>query len=176
MRVLLVLVAFVAMPFAVGFSQGQSGTFSDPANCGKHLNETQNAQSARAARLAAGALVHGGIHGVMDRPCEQPPPPPPSGSAMIDGRVYNNSPDGRLPLAGWVVTANGTYSATTDENGNYSLAGLPAGTFAVCVVIPDGWVQQMPTSSAPCPNGMGYNFALVEGEWASFVNFAMVAQ
>lgn len=60
--------------------------------------------------------------------CEAPeePPPPPSGS--VSGRVC--APDGTTWLAGAIVSAqteDGVVQTTTDENGYYTLEGVPAG-------------------------------------------------
>jgi hypothetical protein len=184
MRVLIALVALAAMPFAAGVAQG-TNPFSDPKNCGAHLNFSDKA----AAHRADAALPHGGIHGVMDRPCgpEAPPPPPPpapgpscavtppstSGSASATGMVFRNaSPwDG---LAGWCINLTGPVNATvmTDANGRYAFTGLPAGSYVVCEVVQDGWRQTFVGGTASCPTGMGYSFALVT--MSSFLDFGNV--
>jgi hypothetical protein len=190
MRVLTVVLALVAIPFVAGVSQEP---FRDPKNCGVHLTPAQKA-NARGARAAADVMVHGGIHGVMDRPCapseppvDEPPtddtPPPacavsapaPTGSLSITGRVSEGS-DPWGPLPGWCIqlTGSATGTAMTDANGNYSFTGLSNGTYTVCEVLQSGWLQTFPTAlngGTVCPgNTYGWTFTL-EGFSGSFVNF-----
>jgi hypothetical protein len=195
MRVLIALVALAAMPYAAGVAQG-TNPFSDPKNCGTHLNFSAK------ARRADAALPHGGIHGVMDRPCvtqappppadtqptPQPPPadttptpPPPSsscpvaapavgGTGSIDGSVYQ---DGTWQLlAGWCIMLSGPVSgvAETNASGRYVFSGLPDGTYTVCEVQQAGWLQTFPTGTAPCQDGWGWSF-FVSGGRASFNDF-----
>lgn len=52
-------------------------------------------------------------------------------------------------LAGWTVQVFGgptTASAVTDGNGAYSITGLAAGTYTVCVMAPAGWTQTAPSA------------------------------
>jgi hypothetical protein len=81
-------------------------------------------------------------------------------------------------MANWVVELTGdvTRSVVTDAAGTYAFTGLPAGNYWVCVALPSGWDQQMPTMSAPCASGFGYTFTLAEGELAGWVNFAVQPQ
>jgi len=193
MRVLTALVALAALPFAAGMAQG-SNPFSDPKNCGAHLNFSDKA----AAHRADAALPHGGKHGVMDRPCaspDVPPPPPPpapapscavsapaaTGTLSIDGRVSEGAEPWGV-LAGWCIELSGPVRATamTDANGNYRFAGLPDGEYTICerLDLQPGWVQSFPTPAfggVACPMGYGWTFSMV-GWSASFVNFMNVAQ
>lgn len=94
---------------------------------------------------------------------------------MIEGAVYNGDPS--APLAGWTVQAVGefgTSSAVTNAQGAYSIPGLAAGTYTICIVEQTGWVTQMPMSSAPCPSGTGYTFSVVETDVFGSVDFAML--
>jgi len=95
----------------------------------------------------------------------------------VTGKVYNDIL-GRPGLTGWVVevSGDGSGSATTDAFGNYTIAGLPAGTYTVCEVVQSLWVQTVPRSGAACPTGVGYTFTLTAGAIASFVNFGNIAQ
>jgi hypothetical protein len=43
-------------------------------------------------------------------------------------------------------------------------------------MLQDGWVQELPMSSATCASGMGYVFMLAENERAEFVDFLMRRQ
>ena len=93
----------------------------------------------------------------------------------ITGKVYNNI-TGRPGLAGWtvVLSGDGSASLTTNEFGQYSFAGLPPGTYTVCVVLQPGWTLVMPTMGTDCGGTMGYTFTLAEFGGASFVNFGTV--
>jgi hypothetical protein len=44
-------------------------------------------------------------------------------------------------LPGWVITLDGTTTATTDANGNYSFTGVGPGTHTVDEVLQSGWTQ-----------------------------------
>jgi len=188
MRVLTALVALAALPFAAGMAQG-SNAFSDPKNCGAHLNFSDKA----AARRADAALPHGGKHGVMDRPCgspETPPPPPPpapeptpacavsalpaTGPLSITGKVKDANTGVGLP--NWCVqlfSEAGSAVAQTDAAGNYVFSGLPDATHLVCEVWQDGWQQTFPTAAfggVPCPTGLGWSFPMFGGN-VSMVDF-----
>ena len=199
MRVLTIVLALAAMPFAAGVAQ-RTDPFSDPKNCGVHLSYSDKAGT----RRPDAALVHGGKHGVMDRPCapavppvvpppvEQPPPvvePPPvvqppapacavteqpnAGSLSIEGRVTDQNTF--AGLANWCMHLTGPVSATmlTDALGNYKFTGLPDDTYTICEELQTGWTQNFPTESwggVPCPTSLGWSFALW-GWPASMVNF-----
>jgi len=175
MRVLRILLALLSVPFALSTAQGKASPnpFADPANCGKHLQFSSNATT----RGNRPMPVHGGAHGVMDLPCGgTPEPTPPPSSPSIEGQVFNTQ--NWQPLSGWVVQVSGSFSAsaTTDADGNYVVSGLPAGDYVICLVIPEGWYQTMPTMAAACPSGMGYTFSLADGEFAQWVNFGAQPQ
>ena len=193
MRVLTALVALAALPFAAGMAQG-SNPFSDPKNCGAHLNFSDKA----AAHRADAALPHGGKHGVMDRPCSSPVPPPVepppvveppvvepppacavsslpvSGSLSIVGKVRDAATG--TGLAGWCVqlfTDAGSAIAESDANGNYVFTNLADATYQVCEAVQDGWLQTFPTAAmggVPCPTGLGWSFPMFGGN-VSMVDF-----
>jgi hypothetical protein len=181
MRVLIVLAGLLAAPLVVAAAQGKAqrqNAYADPANCGQHL-----AFSANSGRQVP---AHGGVHGVMDYPCEPvlpPPPPPPApgtcsssapaaaGSGAVNGGVYS---DGWASgLEGWCVELTGPVTATavTDASGGYRFVGLPDGEYTICEVMKSGWTQTFPRSGPQCPTGLGYNFSLVGGTTAWFVDF-----
>ena len=94
------------------------------------------------------------------------PPPPQLGTTTITGIVFFDvDHDGiyitdEVGIASWQVVLTGPVNMTTTSDGNtgtYSFAGLPAGTYLVCVVPSMGWTQTAPSNSATCPNGMGYS-------------------
>lgn len=185
MRVFMVALALVAAPLAIGSSQtpgastgkgvgpaygrdGSQGLGHDDAHC-----------AARAARDSSGVI----------NKCAAPtppPPPPPScgtvpaaaGASGVTGRVYTLAADGftKVGLANWCVTLGGTVTAgiATDSLGNYSLMGLPDGTYTVCEVLQAGWVQTSPTFGTACPTGVGYTFGLSGGQIGSFLNFKIM--
>jgi hypothetical protein len=95
---------------------------------------------------------------------EQPPPPPPPpadtlGHTQIQGSVYFDvDHDGALGsdevgLSGWTVEAIGPMivSTVTDGNGAYSISGLTAGSYTVCVMAPMGWGQTAPSAGLGLP-------------------------
>jgi hypothetical protein len=94
---------------------------------------------------------------------------------VIDG-TFSNFDDGSA-LVGWTVQLedfNGrTQSLQTDASGRYAFFGLAAGVYTVCAEVQEGWIQELPMSSAPCLNGMGYTFTLAEADVASGVDFLM---
>ena len=79
------------------------------------------------------------------------------GGAIITGEVYDDvSGSGTLAsgdsgLAGWTVeltntSTNSTYTTTTDSNGDYAFAGVPAGTYTLSEVLQSGFAQTQPAS------------------------------
>jgi hypothetical protein len=107
MRVLAVVLALVAIPFVAGVSQAP---YQDPKNCGTHLTPAEKA-SARVSRVSA-VLVHGGKHGVMDRPCGSTETPPPVSDTLPPPPAPEPEPD-PVPSA-CQVTAQGTTGWTVD--------------------------------------------------------------
>jgi hypothetical protein len=96
-----------------------------------------------------------------------PPPPPPAdtlGHTQIQGSLFFDvdhdgafGPD-EVGLAGWTVQVSGPMSASavTDGNGAYTISGLTAGTYTVCVMAPMGWSQTSPGTGfglPTCSNG-----------------------
>lgn len=63
-------------------------------------------------------------------PVDEPPPPPPTGA--LRGRVVD---DGGSPLPGATVKV-GEQSATTDDDGGFTIAGLPPGDVEVTIERP----------------------------------------
>ncbi len=186
MRVLRVVFALVAIPFAAVLAQRP---FEDAQNCGLHLTSAEKA-NARSGHAGA-VLAHGGKHGVMDRPCEAPAPPPSqdppppasacavsalpaSGSLSIVGKVRDAATG--AGLAHWCVTLStdlGSAVAESDASGNYVFANLPDGTYLICEDVQSGWQQTFPSvamGGVPCPLGLGHSFPL-GGLSASFVDF-----
>ncbi|HEX4562318.1 MAG TPA: carboxypeptidase regulatory-like domain-containing protein [Gemmatimonadales bacterium] len=90
---------------------------------------------------------------------------------MITGRVRDVTTGNGL--SGWVVSVTGptNLSVTTDGNGNYVLNGLAPGAYVVCETLQSGWGQTSPVFPNPCGSGMGYNFSLIAGGSAQFVDF-----
>lgn len=185
MRAFIATLALLAAP-AVVAAQGsgkpnQPGAV-DPAKC-----------AVAEAHRSENALKNGGPNAPGDyrrgcspvppapttppQPPPPPPPPPPSGTVVITGMVYQDI-TGRPRLEGWTIALSGMLSATaaTDVNGNYTFSGLPAGTYTICEVLLDGWVQTFPGRGTVCPTGFGYTFTLADGQTGSFVNFGNVQQ
>jgi hypothetical protein len=126
-----------------------------------------------------------------------PPPPPPSpdpapeplGHTQIQGSLFFDvDNDGyfgtdEVGLAGWTVVASGPMivSSVTDGSGAYTLSGLTAGVYTVCVSAPAGWRQTAPSAGTgpTCANatvGMSIEApALVGDVWYSGVDFGFVS-
>jgi SdrD B-like protein len=124
-----------------------------------------------------------------------PPPcgnPPPAQTSTIGGLVFDDADQsgsfnaGDSPLFGVAVDITGTttggqavnLSTTTGQDGTYSFGNLPAGTYTISVVQPDGFLQGQSFVGAfggtpaadsvigiPVPAGqtsVGYDFSFVE--------------
>ena len=101
------------------------------------------------------------------------------GLSGIQGQVFEFI-DQFPGLPGWVVTISGPVasSSVTDAEGRYAFAGLPEGTYTVCLQAQSGWTETFPTWGATCSGGaFGYEFPLQEmngaGSTASGVNFGL---
>jgi hypothetical protein len=107
------------------------------------------------------------LSGGTQSPPPPPPPPPPAdtpGHTQIQGSLFFDvdhdgsfGPD-EVGLAGWTVQVSGPMSASavTDGNGAYTISGLTAGTYTVCVMAPMGWSQTSPGTGfglPTCSNG-----------------------
>jgi hypothetical protein len=75
------------------------------------------------------------------------------------------------------VTVGGAVSAgvATDSLGNYSVMGLPDGTYTICETLQTGWTEVSPSAGFSCPTGVGYSFSLTGGQIGSFINFKNMA-
>jgi len=117
------------------------------------------------------------------------PAPQPLGHTQIQGSLFFDvdldgffGPD-EVGLAGWTVQVTGpmTVSAVTDGNGSYTISGLTAGTYTVCVLPPMGWRQNAPSAGTgpACANGTtGISIeapARVGDVWYSGVDFGFVS-
>ena len=125
-------------------------------------------------------------------PATEPPPvDPPSaeGHTQIQGSLFFDvdhdglfGPD-EVGLAGWTVQVSGPMSVSTitDGNGAYTVSGLVAGMYTVCVVPPMGWTQTAPSPGfgPTCSSGtVGMQIeapALVGDVWYSGVDFGFVS-
>ena len=161
MRVLKIVLALVALPFAVGVAQGNS----------QSCNAAQAAEAARAR--AAGRPVPAGL-AKKDCGRENPPPPvdqPPSGMHWASGIVYedidgNGSRDafaGEMGLSGWTVrliwSGRVVAEVSTDADGYFEFRNLGNSTWTVCVVQQAGYTRTQPVSESAC-GGAGYEFPL----------------
>jgi hypothetical protein len=118
------------------------------------------------------------------------PDPSPLGHTLIQGALFFDvdhdgmfGPD-EVGLAGWTVQVIGPVnaSAITDGNGGYTIPGLTAGSYTVCVMPPMGWSQTAPSTGLglpSCSNGtVGFSIdapELVGDVWYSGVDFGFVS-
>ena len=73
-----------------------------------------------------------------------------SGVAFIDINGNDVFDDNESPAANILITAQSpgsTESATTDQNGAYTITGLSAGTYQVSAILPDGMYQSLPATT-----------------------------
>jgi hypothetical protein len=171
-RVVLAIVALLALPFGSVAAQGRAKP--KPSTASTTAGECKDQQAATLARTTdAGHAPYG-----LDKKCDDPVPPPstpPSGPHHINGLVYEDvdGNPGYDPFAGDLGIANVPVqlswngqviaSAVSAADGSFSFTGLggtalqPA-SYTVCVSGPSGFVQVMPDPSAagaPC-GGAGY--------------------
>jgi len=204
MRVLMVVLGFVAFPFAASLCQESAQLSSRPNRDIRHADDRSSdwrqprgdGENCEHLVRDADGDAHDRHDGDKDRdrdrdrgkdrdddqrcvrdtqPTPPPPPPPPPGSS-ITGKVYDDV-TGQPGLSGWVIELSGTatLSVVTDASGNYAFTGLATGTYTVCEVLQAGWTQTFPPAGfTPCPTGNGYSFGLTAGSGASLVNFGDV--
>lgn len=185
MRVFMVALALVVAPLAIGASQdpgNSSGKGQGPAY-GRDGSSGRGHDDAHCAMRAAKDATGRDINKCVSQDPPPPPPPPascgtapaPTGASGVTGQVFTVAADGftRVGLANWCVIIGGTVSAgvATDALGNYSLMGLPDGTYTVCEVLQTGWTETAPGAGFTCPSGIGYSFSLTGGQIGSFLNF-----
>ncbi len=194
MRVLMVLLALVAMPLVAGVAQEEPsdnpGVRHAWARGHDKDNRCDNDERSDARRADRKDSDHDRqCAAPVDPPPSTPPPSPtpppsactpttfPSGGATISGMVYNGLYSG-TGLSCWTVTvSDGTTTLTTvtDVNGNYSVT-VPATagvTYTVCEVVQSGWHQTWPIAGFPSCGlaGWGYAFPLTVGGSAAGVSF-----
>ena len=168
MRAYIVLLALLATPLAIGVSQ--SGSVLPGNSSCDNGNGDENRSDSGTVHAHQGLCVP-----------QAPPPtcsqaPAVSGTASIEGQVFQDVSPDFPPLANWCVDLSGPVSgsALTDATGHYAFTGLPAGTYLVCEEIQTGWRETFPPSGAACPTGVGYMFDLPDGGDAPRTDFGNV--
>ena len=86
-----------------------------------------------------------------------------SGTKWEDHNGNGVQDSGDQGLAGWHILVNGVDRATTDANGNWSVANLAPGTYTVQEVSQSGWTRTSATS--------GYSLAASSGVNTANLNF-----
>ncbi|HYK81742.1 MAG TPA: hypothetical protein VEU55_01240 [Gemmatimonadales bacterium] len=188
MRVLMAVLALVAVPFVASVSQESAGDNPGVRHAYARGHDHKCANDLRSDANHADRKDND-----HDRTCADPPPPPPPppspppptqcwtappplSGATITGTLYNGVYGGP-GLACWTVTVSDgttTWSAVTDTTGSYTVTGLAGGaTYSVCEVVQTGWHQTYPPAGFPSCGlaGYGYSFALSPGNSAAFVDF-----
>ena len=94
----------------------------------------------------------------------------PPAPAELHGMAWNDRNENKLrdtneeALVGWTVflDANrngaldvGELTSVTDTNGTYEFTGLPAGTYVISQVVPEGWKQTFPGTSPTVGESLG---------------------
>ncbi len=192
MRVLMVLLALVAMPLAAGVAQEEPSDNPGVRHAWARGHDKDNKCDNDDRSDARRADRKGDDD---DRQCADPapspsptpppspctPPAPLSGGATISGTVVNGW--GGPGLGCWTVTAydgTNTFTTVTTTAGSYSLSvpgsATPTATYAVCAVVQSGWHQVWPGMGMPAVCGMGgfgYQFPLIAGNSAPSTIFVM---
>ncbi|MFZ9887650.1 MAG: MSCRAMM family protein, partial [Myxococcota bacterium] len=121
-------------------------------------------------------VITDGQDTTIETPSSCDPPPPPPATGTVRGRVC--APDGSTWLADATVTvstANGVVETTTDEEGRYTLSGVPAGedvevtvtkgsfTSTFVVEVPANGIVDIPEEE--CALDQDVNIAVVAGLW-----------
>jgi hypothetical protein len=169
MRGSIVVLALVASPFVASISsaQGHSPKRTETPVSAKctvpDRGNSANVISATGEQNRVDPTTRG------NKDCA--PPVVLNGHTSFSGSVFNDTwmangiwDDGEPGLSGWTVQLSGSLSLSTktDGSGAFSFAGLPGGTYTVCVVPPAGWVQSVPSGGAACASGFGYSFRAPE--------------
>jgi len=170
MRVPILILALAATPFVAAAAQGQAAV-KDPEQCAVADAHRQSTSSAQQHATDSLGRSRRGCAPLVTAPTAQPSDPPSDGTISITGGVYNDATG--APLSGWVVTLSGPVSgsAVTDGSGAYGFSNLPAGTYAICEQVLDGWTEAYPSGGQSCDTGFGFSFSLVDGQSAMYVNF-----
>jgi hypothetical protein len=172
MRAYIVVLALLATPLAIGVSQ-------TPDLPGNSSCDNGNGTATRSDSGTANA------HQGLCVPQPPPPPPPPTcgqtpaatGTASIQGQVFQDVSPDFPPLPGWCVDLSGPVSgsAVSDVGGFYSFTGLPAGVYTICEEVQPGWHETFPSNPvAACPSGLGYSFFVGDGAVAQMNDFGNV--
>lgn len=176
-RVVLAVVALLALPFGTVAAQSRGGKPKPRANSASDVaGDCKDQQAASLGRAVdAGREAPYGLDKKCDDPVPPPPTQPPSGPHHVDGLVYEelDGNPGYNPFAGDLgignvpvqLSWNGQViaSGVSAADGSFTFSGLggtalqPA-TYTVCVSGPGGFAQVEPdpnASGAPCA-GAGY--------------------
>ena len=184
-RVVLAVVALLALPFGAVAAQNRSGNKGAvrSAEVGTDCKDQQAASLGRATD--AGRAAPYGLDKKCSDPVPQPPPPPPppppgpppsdtppSGIHSAVGTIYEDVDGsgaqdvfaGEMGMPGWTVQLywNGQLvtSTTTDADGKYVFPNLGNGSsWGVCVIPQAGYSRTQPAAGTMC-GGNGVAFVL----------------
>lgn len=188
-RVVLAVVALLALPFGAVAAQGRAKP--KPSTASTTAGECKDQQAATLSRTTeAGHAPYG-----LDKKCDvgsggggggdtggggPPVSQPPTGihSAMgivyedVDGDGSQNLYGGELGLAGWTVqlywNSQLVTSASTDAEGKYLFPNIgPGDLWAVCVIPQAGYNRTQPVSGDAC-GGNGVTFIMPNNSWVTW--------
>jgi SdrD B-like domain len=163
MRIVMVVAALIATPFAISVAQNakpkaQTAAAPNPASdCKEHPEG--NAYGWEHGQHDCGPVL-GGI----------------SGSVFFDMSYDGVRDAGEAGIANWVISLSGPVNATTttDAAGNYSFTSLPVGTYTVCEAQRFGWIQTAPQTESSCTSGFGYTIVITAGQVLTQLDFGNV--
>ena len=172
MRVLTLVAALIATPALAAVSQepGQAATSAAADGKCATADAQRSSKSWEGGNQPADPKGRDRVGCSPVAPPPPAPPPAPVAGAAIVGRVFDGNTVG---LANWTVTLTGTVNATatTDAAGSFAFKGLQEGTYTICEVWTDPWIQYWPRTGTACKTGIGYTLIITAAQVTAQAGF-----